>query len=432
MKYEPKETPMWVFVVAILLNAIILPLLFIDFFSPNTLGFSSFDLMSTGIIAIVVGIFITVFILALLPNNRSRFLKIQRKLSTTPISKLKEGVVELEGNAVTQTPLQAPLNQKPCVAYHYSVEEQYRRKGSDKFREVHRETKYAPMVFKDATGEVAIQTEGLELISVAQDFQEFDPETQLRHTQYLLFEEDKVLLIGNAIQTDKWVIEQDKTLKIFGCMPSEKVYLHNTLRSLRRGMALFGLAYLLAMIWLLISPLYIKEDTLILEKPLFFSQEVNNFQEFKTAITKPFQSPYPYEVVFPYFKTEAEANAFFEKYDNRIVFQQKLGVISLFYGVIGDSTMAIAIIFISSILFGVLFGILGKTTKLSFFKWLESLVVILIFAGFLPLLLLKFAGVSGEKILFIWWVFLFITLLFGILYRTELLKYQHHSEENRS
>ena len=52
-------------------------------------------------------------------GNNHKSLKLQRKLPTTPIRLLQEGVVEIQGRVQMITPLLSRLDQTPCVGYTY-------------------------------------------------------------------------------------------------------------------------------------------------------------------------------------------------------------------------------------------------------------------------------------------------------------------------
>ncbi|MFV0566748.1 MAG: hypothetical protein ACK5NB_13060 [Flavobacteriaceae bacterium] len=207
---------------------------------------------------------------ALLPSNRKRFYNFQHILPTSKIRSLAMGLAEIEGELLMDTPKISPIGSKPCIGYHYKIEAVKTDKdGKDSYSTIFSETEINPFRVKDETGEIEVLPENLELIGV--DIDERYTSSRKRYTQYLLKENDTMLLVGSAgLKAHNQPVFQKDTIKnVFAISPTHKVNMYNKYKPLMNS----GLKYLSYFAFItaliLITPISLKNDKITVEQPEF-------------------------------------------------------------------------------------------------------------------------------------------------------------------
>ena len=115
---------------------------------------SSLMAMITSGIALFVGIVTLIVGFKKLKNKR-----LIENLPTTPISGVTYGLTEVVGIAELQpntSSLRAPLSNKSCVAYHYTIREKQGSGKNTRWVLIHNEKKHMPFMLHDRDGEIAV------------------------------------------------------------------------------------------------------------------------------------------------------------------------------------------------------------------------------------------------------------------------------------
>ena len=203
-------------------------------------------------------------IMAMLPSSKNRFKKYQATLPTSKIRSLAMGLVEVQGTLIAKIQMTAPIDNIPCIGYKYVVERISTDKdGRDSYTEILSETRCNEFLIRDDTGSVPVTPEKLEFIWVAQDSRYTN--SSKRYTQYLLKENDEVLIIGKAsLRTNnETIIEHESVKDVFAIAPKSAVTTYNQTRPLINSFILFScvLAFFTAVV--LISVVAIKGDRVV-------------------------------------------------------------------------------------------------------------------------------------------------------------------------
>lgn len=198
-----------------------------------------------------VGLFLLIFIISWLkPTTKGQFFKLQQILPTSKIRSLAMGLVEVEGKVSSSKQVTAPLSKEKCIAYYYTVHEVSRDSDGDKhYRLISTSEEYLPFEITDDTGTVSVVPDGLELVS-------FSPSAEQEYggrsyTEYALFNNDKMMLIGAASELDnRVVIVKDRVKNILAISPVTKVSMWNKSRPLVNTALVFcgTTAFLIAII----------------------------------------------------------------------------------------------------------------------------------------------------------------------------------------
>ncbi|WP_154667010.1 hypothetical protein [Chania multitudinisentens] len=203
-----------------------------------------------GPIAFVGVILLSVIISWLTPTTKGQFFKLQQILPTSKIRSLAMGLVEVEGIVSASEQVTAPLSKKKCIGYYYA---QYEiSTDSDGDRHYHLLSvaeKYQPFKITDDTGGVAVVPDGLELVSFTPSAEE--ERGGRRYTEYALFNNERVMLIGAANERNNQVVIIKDTVKdILAISPVTSVSRWNRSRPLVNTALMFcGVAaFLIAVI----------------------------------------------------------------------------------------------------------------------------------------------------------------------------------------
>jgi hypothetical protein len=202
----------------------------------------------------------TIVLISILPNKKNRFIQLQASLPTSKIRSIAMGLVEIEGALVMQEPLLSPIDNKPCIGYHYLIKKTTRDKDGDEHSQTLFEKKECNnFLVEDETGRIKVIAEGLEWVWI--------PETLSRtidgkeHIQYLLTEGDKVLIVGNAdsIGGDA-IITRHQVKKVFGIAPIGSVSKWNRYKPLLNAFLLYFCIALIFIVVILLSDIKILDN----------------------------------------------------------------------------------------------------------------------------------------------------------------------------
>ncbi|OQP58579.1 hypothetical protein [Niastella populi] len=219
----------------------------------------------------VLLLFIIVPVLsAILPGNRNKFLKYQGTLPTSKIRSVAMGLAEIEGSLECIEPMLSPINNKQCIGYRYRIEDISTNKDGDKsYTTILDETMCNPFYISDETGKIRVHPDKMEFVYVAED--EMYSSGGKRYTQFLIKENDKMLLLGNCGlgENNEPVFEYEEIKKVFAIAPSDKITHYNTFKPLLNSFLIFTCAFALMVSLILVTPMYIKDGQLIIETPDF-------------------------------------------------------------------------------------------------------------------------------------------------------------------
>ena len=205
------------------------------------------------------------FIIGMMPSSKNRFKKYQATLPTSKIRSMAMGLVEVQGRLIAKTIMTAPIENTQCIGYKYVVERiSTDKEGRDSYTEILSETRCNEFLIEDETGSVPVNPDKLELIWLELDSRYTN--SSKRYTQYLLKENDEVLIIGKASirENNEMVIEHENVKDVFAIAPKTAVNTYNETRPLVNSFVLFScvLAFFTAIV--LISPVTIKGDRVVI------------------------------------------------------------------------------------------------------------------------------------------------------------------------
>ena len=207
---------------------------------------------------------------AILPSNKNRFLKYQSTLPTSKISSVAMGLAEIEGSLEGIEPLLSPINNKECIGYRYRIEDISTDKDGDKsYTTILDETMCNLFYISDETGKIRVNPDKMEFVYVAED--EMYSSGGKRYTQFLIKENDKMLLIGKCSlgENNQPVFEYEEIKKVFAIAPSNKITNYNTFKPLLNSFLIFTCAFAFIVSIILVTPIYIKDGQLLIGTPNF-------------------------------------------------------------------------------------------------------------------------------------------------------------------
>lgn len=201
------------------------------------------------------------------PSQSKRFLKMQANLPTSKARSVAMGLAELQGKAVVQQLLSPPIGKKNCIGFHYTVENVSTDKdGKDSYTTVLSQTLCNDFLLKDDTGTIQVKGENIELVWLEID-ERYNSGRQ-RFTQYILEDQQDILLVGNvSLDQNTPIIGYDNYHKTFAVSPSDKINIYNDARPLINQAKVFCALFLLIIALILITPMSLSGNKLIIEKP---------------------------------------------------------------------------------------------------------------------------------------------------------------------
>lgn len=193
---------------------------------------------------ILIALFFPMFILiGLLVSFGPNFYKTEQRLATSQIRSLAMGLVEVRGNVIADKTMLSPVNGKPCVGYVWIVEEGTKDKDGDwSWSRVSGEARCNDFRLKDASGEVAVIAEGIDLFGNKSPDEYELVGSSRRQGEILLVQDLDVMLIGGACECDgHTVIAQGKDPKaVFGVALTADVENRRVLAPLWRAGGFYG------------------------------------------------------------------------------------------------------------------------------------------------------------------------------------------------
>ena len=193
---------------------------------------------------ILIALFFPMFILiGLLVSFGPNFYKTEQRLATSQIRSLAMGLVEVRGKVIADKTMLSPVNGKPCVGYVWIVEEGTKDKDGDwSWSRVSGEARCNDFRLKDASGEVAVIAEGIDLFGNKSPDEYELVGSSRRQGEILLVQDLDVMLIGDACERDgHTVIAQGKDPKaVFGVALTADVENRRVLAPLWRAGGFYG------------------------------------------------------------------------------------------------------------------------------------------------------------------------------------------------
>jgi hypothetical protein len=215
----------------------------------------------SGVHYFIIAIIACILISSLLPSAKSTFLKLQADLPTSKIRSLAMGLVEVKGRIAMGEPLKAPLTEKDCIGYRYTIEDiTTDDDGKDSFSITHDETVCHRFTISDGTGSIPVKPDGITFVWVA--LNESYRASKRRHSQYLLLDGDDVIVVGNAsLENNQPVIELDTLQNMLSLSPISSVDRWNTYKPLLNGFIVCNALLALSIALVLMVPITIKNKT---------------------------------------------------------------------------------------------------------------------------------------------------------------------------
>ena len=222
---EEKKKPRWKTLLALLFLA---GFVFLLVYAPMT----------------VVAMFFPVLVLVcLLASFGPNFYKTEQRLATSQIRSLAMGLVEIRGKVIVDKPLLSPVHGKPCAGYVWILEDGEKDDdGRWSWTRVKGEARCNDFCLQDATGEINVIAEGIDLFgNKSPDGYELIGSSR-RQGEILLAQDADVMLIGDACERDgQTVIAQGKQPKsVFGVALTEDVENRRVLAPLWRVGGFYG------------------------------------------------------------------------------------------------------------------------------------------------------------------------------------------------
>jgi len=234
--------------------------------------------ISSGPYAFVI-IFAIAFFTGIMPSSTNRFKKYQATLPTSKIRSLAMGLVEVEGTVRTDKPILARIDHIECIGYKYVVEDISTDKdGHDSYSEIFSETICSPFYITDETGTIEVNPDKLEFIWM--DLDGRHSTGMKRYSQYLLKQNDHVLIIGKAsVKGNIPVLEHENIKNVFGVAPLSKVTEYNTYKPLLNSFIFFSSVMAVLVAVVLISPVSVNDGlvTIHLSSQMFTWNGLFNF-----------------------------------------------------------------------------------------------------------------------------------------------------------
>lgn len=210
-------------------------------------------------------IFAIAFFSSIMPSPKNRFRKYQATLPTSKIRSAAMGLVEVEGRISTDNPLLARIEKIECIGYKYVVEDISTDKdGKDSYSEIFSETICNPFFLTDDTGTIEVNPDNIEFIWV--DLDGRYSTGSKRYSQYLIKQNDHVLIIGKAsVRGNTPIIEHENIKNVFGIAPFAKVTEYNTYKPLLNSFAFFSAVLAVMVAVVLISPITINDGKVVVQ-----------------------------------------------------------------------------------------------------------------------------------------------------------------------
>lgn len=255
--------------------------------SLSTLFFFGF-MLSLGPAYFIIIIFIILPFLTSIFNksNKKIFYKLQRVLPTSNIRSVAMGLAEISGKAKTIDTNVSRISSKNCIGFYYTIESIATDSDGDKSYSMEfSETVCNPFFLEDNSGKIKVIPSEIEFIDFGIDEQYHS--ALKRYTQYLLVENQEVLLIGKAGlgKNNEPVFEKEEIKNVFGMAPVASVANYNELRPLMQSAGYFIYFWVITIALLLITPINLKNNTIEFGEinwkiPFQDSRPINSIDDF--------------------------------------------------------------------------------------------------------------------------------------------------------
>lgn len=255
--------------------------------SLSTLFFFGF-MLSLGPAYFIIIIFIILPFLTSIFNksNKKIFYKLQRVLPTSNIRSVAMGLAEISGKAKTIDTNVSRISSKNCIGFYYTIESIATDSDGDKSYSMEfSETVCNPFFLEDNSGKIKVIPSEIEFIDFGIDEQYHS--ALKRYTQYLLVENQEVLLIGKAGlgKNNQPVFEKEEIKNVFGMAPVASVANYNELRPLMQSAGYFIYFWVITIALLLITPINLKNNTIEFGEinwkiPFQDSRPINSIDDF--------------------------------------------------------------------------------------------------------------------------------------------------------
>lgn len=173
--------------------------------------------MTLTLFAAIIATIAAIIFIALIFSSSESFSQVEDRLATSKIGSVAMGLVEISGKVKPIEPLVSPFTKTRCVAYLHTVSrwDVKRRKSRNKISE---ESKVQRFKLEDDTGSVIIDSQQLAAYGVPFVHRNVDkkPDFEFTHKEYLLRENDEVMVIGRAESIDgETIIKHDPETNVF-------------------------------------------------------------------------------------------------------------------------------------------------------------------------------------------------------------------------
>jgi len=152
--------------------------------------------------------------------------------------------------------------------------------GDKSYSNVFTKTKVKPFIIKDKTGEMKVIPDKLDFIWIAEE--DRYERSGKRYTQYLLKEGDEVLMMGKAgLENNTPVLMHESIKNVFAISPTAKVLHYNIYKPLLNSFVTFSALFAFISALILVSPVSIKNDLIVIEKPIFINywKDIHQFSD---------------------------------------------------------------------------------------------------------------------------------------------------------
>ena len=173
--------------------------------------------MTLTLFAAIIATIAAIIFLALIFSNSESFGQVEDRLATSKLGSVAMGLVEVSGKVKAIKPLTSPFTKTRCVAYQHTVSEWdvKRRKSGNK---ISKESKVQRFRLEDSSGSVIVDSGQLTAHGVPFVHRKVDkkPDFEFTHKEYLLRENDEVMVIGRAESIDgETIIKHDSETNVF-------------------------------------------------------------------------------------------------------------------------------------------------------------------------------------------------------------------------
>ncbi|PXY44588.1 hypothetical protein [Flavobacterium hydrophilum] len=255
--------------------------------SLSTLFFFGF-MLSLGPAYFIIIIFIILPFLTSIfkKSNKKIFYKLQRVLPTSNIRSVAMGLAEISGKAKTIDTNVSRISSKNCIGFYYTIESISTDSDGDKSYSLEfSETVCNPFFLEDNSGKIKVMPSEIEFIDFGIDEQYHS--ALKRYTQYLLVENQEVLLIGKAGlgKNNEPVFEKEEIKNVFGMAPVASVANYNEWSPIMQSAGYFIYFWVITIALLLITPINLKNNTIEFGEinwkiPFQDSRPINSIDDF--------------------------------------------------------------------------------------------------------------------------------------------------------